>query len=275
MDFTLRRYGRGFPLVLCNQLISILIPIKIFAVVFSLLSLVSSFSVLAQSTPWNFEASSYIWLPESTTGIKTDAGTIDSVLSVSDALEQLDLGVMLTGVIQHDKLSIVGDFVYLNLETEENTPFGTLYSSLESESTLSILSAYAFYQVYHHSNFSIDLGAGARAVDSEVRIMLIPGLLPSHNEGVSDDWIDPLLAIRFFGRLSEKWSASFIIDAGGFGTGSASDSTWQAVTLIAYQLTDSWLLRGGYRHLDIDRQADGQLYDFKMTGVLFGFSYRF
>ncbi|PIW60912.1 hypothetical protein [Shewanella sp. CG12_big_fil_rev_8_21_14_0_65_47_15] len=273
MDFILCRYAKFFSFVVCDQLISI--PIKKIAVVFSLFSLISSFSVLAQSTPWNFEASSYIWLPESTTGIKTDAGTINSVLGVSDALEQLDLGIMLTGVVQRDKWSLVGDFVYLNLETEETAPFGTFYSKLESESTLSILSTYAFYQVYHHSNFSIGLGAGARVVNSEVEIVLMPGLLPSHNENISDDWIDPLLAIRLFGQLSEKWSASFVMDTGGFGAGSASDSTWQAAALIAYQLTDSWLMRGGYRHLDIDRQADGQLYDFKMTGVLFGVSYLF
>lgn len=197
------------------------------------------------------------------------------MLSVSDALDQLDVGTMLTGVAQRDKWSLIGDFVYLNLEAEESTPFGSLYSEIESESTLMVLSGYAFYQIYHRPDFRMDLGAGVRVVDSDVDITLKPGLLPSASENVSDHWLDPVLAIRLVGQLSEKWNASLILDAGGFDAGSASDSTWQAAALIGYQLTDHWFLRGGYRHLYIDRIAGEQVYDSEMTGVLFGASYRF
>lgn len=248
---------------------------KIVSAFLLFLCLVCPFPALAQPASWDFEVSSYIWLPESTTGITTEAGTVDSVLSVSDALDQLDVGVMLTGVARRDKWSFVGDVFYLNLEAEEDTPFGALYSSIESETTLAVFSGYALYQVYHRSNFGIDLGAGARAVDSDVEITLNSGKLPSDSENISDDWVDPVLAARLSGQLSEKWSASLTVDAGGFGATNASDSTWQGVALVAYQLAESWRLRGGYRHLYIDRKDDGGEFDFEMAGVLFGVGYRF
>jgi|GEM_PF-1151308 len=275
MDFILCRFDRRFCIVLFDQWRSVLRQIKRYTVVCTILSLISSFPALAQSSPWGFEASSYIWLPESTTGIKTEAGNVDSELSVSDALDQLDVGIMLTGVAQRDRWSLVGDLVYLNLEAEENTPFGQLYSKLESDTTLFILNGYVFYQIYHPSDVGVGLGVGARAVDSSVETTLRPGLLPAGSDKVSDDWVDPVLAFRLLGQVSKSWSASLTLDFGGFGSVNASDSTWQGVALIAYQLTDSWLLRGGYRHLYIDREADGQSYDFEMSGALFGVSFRF
>lgn len=229
----------------------------------------------AKDERWQYELSTYIWLPETTTGIETTQGSTETTLSVSDALDSLDVGYMLTATATRNSWTLVGDLVYLNLEAETNTPFGQLYRDLKSETTLSIFSTYGLYSIVDNENFFIDIGLGLRAVDSDVDATFTAGLLPSVKSGISDNWVDPVVAARFYGKLSEKLFASVTFDTGGFGGSSASDSTWQALALLGYSLTENWTIRGGYRHLYIDRENDGQRYDFEMSGFVFGVSYQF
>lgn len=232
-------------------------------------------TVSAQTDSWQYELSAYAWMPETTTGIETQMGRTETKLSVSDALDSLDIGYMLTAIARYDSWTLAGDLVYLNLEAEEETPFGLLYRDVRSETTLALFSAYGLYSVVQGDQFLFDLGAGLRAVDSDVDVAFTSGLLPSNKSNISDSWVDPLIATRIYGQLTENLSASLTLDTGGFGVGSASDSTWQAVALLGYQLSRSWKIRGGYRHLYIDRENDGQLYDFEMSGFIAGISYQF
>lgn len=117
---------------------------------------------------------------------------------------------------------------------------------------------------------SLDLGLGARLVDSELDVRLTPGTLPATRLERQEDWVDTLLAIRARWQLGERWLASLSLDAGGKGD---TQGIWQAVALIGYEIADSWVLRGGYRHLYIARDTDEGPYDYEMTGALLGLAY--
>jgi len=48
----------------------------------------------AQQSDWSYEASIYLFMPETDVSLSTPMGTIDGTLSFSDALDNLDLAFM-------------------------------------------------------------------------------------------------------------------------------------------------------------------------------------
>jgi len=230
---------------------------------------------LAQDANWNYSATSYLWFPQTTTGMETPRGTAEAELSAKDALENLDMGIMLTGQAQRDRWSLVGDLIYLDVDGSSPSPFGLLYSDVAAESKLTSISAFALYQVWQNSQHSLDLGAGLRAVKTDLTMTFRAGILPQSRIRIQDDWIDPVLALRYSGRLSDRWTGHMSLDYGGFGIGSASDETWQAVASLGYQLNDRWSLLAGYRHLQIDQEKDGLPYRLELSGPVFGLNIRF
>lgn len=226
----------------------------------------------SRSDSWEIVFSSNLWLPETTTRFGTPNGVAETVLSVSDALDSLDLGVMFTLAARKNRWSYVADVVYLDLEADEATPFGLLYDRLESETTLFIPSLYGFYTALEWNSGVLDVGLGARHVDSDVDVHLTASAAPAARISQGENWVDPLLALRVSGQLGENWIASASLDVGGAGD---TDGTWQAVALVGYQMTDSWVVRGGYRHLYIARDTERGPYDFKMSGLVLGVAYQF
>lgn len=105
--------------------------------------------------------------------------------------------------------------------------------------------------------------------DVEVPGVTVGGLDRDFEENV--DWVDLIVGLRTRVDLTERLWVGVRADLGGFGIGSASDFTWQAMGLLNYRLTDHWILSGGYRGLGYDREP----YDLTQHGPILGFSYRF
>jgi len=229
----------------------------------------------AQDAGWDFSVSGYMWLPKSTTKVDTPWGTAKSVLSIGDAMEALDFGSMISGTARRGRWAITGDLIYLNLSDDTSTPFGALFSNLHMRTKLASLSGYGMYEVYETDGTRVELGLGARAMKSTLDLTFSPGTLAGRQQHISDSWIDPLIAARISTQLNDRWSVTASLDYGGFGIGSASNETWQAIATLGYALSEDWTLMGGYRHLFVDRQNQGTDYSLEMTGLIFGATYRF
>src|SRR5690606_25119872 len=93
-------------------------------------------SALADDGGWDMNVSSYMWLPETQTSVETLQGTVDSTLGAREALEALDVGAMLGVTAQRGAWSFLGDFFYLDLSLHERTPFGRLFSSVDTRTKL-------------------------------------------------------------------------------------------------------------------------------------------
>ncbi|WP_417678536.1 outer membrane protein [Pseudodonghicola sp.] len=119
------------------------------------------------------------------------------------------------------------------------------------------------------------LTLGARAMKSTLDLTFSPGALAGRQQHISDSWIDPLIAARISTQLNDHWSVTAAFDYGGFGIGSASKETWQAIATLGYAVNEDWTVMGGYRHLFVDRQNQGTDYSLEMTGLIFGATYRF
>jgi hypothetical protein len=86
-------------------------------------------------------------------------------------------------------------------------------------------------------------------------------------------FVDPILALRFNTPIADRWSVLSYADVGGFGVG--SDLTWQAAVTANYQATDNLFLSFGYRHLYLDYQDGGTVFEGAMSGPLIGATWQF
>lgn len=103
------------------------------------------------------------------------------------------------------------------------------------------------------------------------------GLLPTNINRSFDEsrrWADPILGVRGQYELSPDVTLTMLGDVGGFGIGSASDLSWQAVVTLNYAMSQRWTLRAGYRGLGVDRSAGAEI-DLVLYGPIFGATYQF
>lgn len=139
----------------------------------------------------------------------------------------------------------------------------------------------------------IELDAGVRVMDEKdenldlyvgLRYIYIYGRINPKNVGVkgqsgSLDWVDPIVGAVYRRNLSDDWTMLFMADYGGFGIGSASETTYQLTTLAEYKVGERWSFGTGYRYLMIDHSsgngANKNEQHLRFSGPVLGAAYRF
>jgi hypothetical protein len=101
-----------------------------------------------------------------------------------------------------------------------------------------------------------DGGGRVWSVDNDVTFKA--GLLPERKTGVSESWIDPVVGLRGSINLASGFFATAYADVGS----GASDLTWQIYGGI------------GYRHISVDYENDGFIWDVEMSGPIIGLTIR-
>ncbi|WP_240482053.1 outer membrane protein [Ruegeria marisrubri] len=225
----------------------------------------------AQQSDWSYEASIYLFTPETNTTIATPSRTLNATLSFSDALENLDIAFMGAFGASNGQWSFIADYMLTDISFGNPTP-GPAFSSLDTSVKTQIFNAYAAYRVYEAPTVAVDLGAGLRWYKTDTEMTLQPGALPGGTTVAKGDWVDPLIAIRARFQFNEKWAGTAFADYGGFESGS---DTWQVLLTADYALNERWLLRGGYRYIEVNHAIDGADYSFDQSGPIFGATYRF
>ncbi|WP_170327903.1 outer membrane protein [Ruegeria arenilitoris] len=225
----------------------------------------------AQQTDWSYEATIYLYMPETDTSIETASGTLQGTLSFSDALENLDFAFMGTMAATNGQWSVLADYNYTNL-TFGNTAPGPAGSELETSVKTQFLTALLGYRVRNDSSVKVDLAGGFRWYSTDTNITLTPGGAPPQTGSADASWFDPVVGVRGRYFFTDAWSGTAYVDYGGFRSGS---ETWSVLLTADYAINDRWLLRGGYRYISFDHDIDGSNYSFDQSGPLFGATYRF
>jgi hypothetical protein len=88
-------------------------------------------------------------------------------------------------------------------------------------------------------------------------------------------WIDPVVGARVVTDVSERVSVVLLANVGGFGIGSASKFSWEAMLAARYRLGESWSLAAGYRALGYEHESSGQVLDLIQHGPVLGAIYSF
>ncbi|MCA0930386.1 porin family protein [Ruegeria profundi] len=220
----------------------------------------------AQDGRWTYAASIYLFAAETTTQI----GSVESKLSFSDALENLDMAFMGAFEASNDQWSFGLDYMYTNLGFTGDTP-GNVFSSAETSLKTQILTGFVAYRVLENQNASVDVAGGFRYFDTETELNLVGGP-PVPSVTASEDWIDPIIGVRANMRFSDRWSGTAFLDYGGFD---GDSETWQVLLSADYALNENWDLRFGYRYLDVENTISGTDFSFEQSGPIFGATYRF
>ncbi|MFT6556462.1 hypothetical protein [Sneathiella sp.] len=229
------------------------------------------------SDKWQFEISPYAWATtlEGDVGVRSLNSNVD--VSLLDLMKDADSWLAILGhmELRNGKTAFFFEGNYVNLEFDGSS--GPIRTSVES--TLGILELGVAHEI---ARWGVDqptvaeaLG-GLRYTSIESSIDLIPG--PAAE--LSKDWFDPFVGFRTRTDLTDKIQLRLRGDFGGFGVG--SDSTWQAIGLLVFdvpflgQQTEAGI---GYRALRQNYSEGSGTSRFKwhttLHGPLVGLSFKF
>lgn len=217
----------------------------------------------ASSESWAVTMAPYIWFAglDSTNTVDGLSGSAD--LSFSDVLGIAEMSLTARTEARKGPWGLILDVTYMDLGTEVRGSLGPINYKLDGV-VRNLLTDFAVSYRVHEQSFghgmrqkiAIDPYAGLRygylkqEIELNVDIPLV-GPQGTTLRG-SEDWVEPFIGGRILWEVGEKVTAGIRGDVGGFGIGSASDLTWNAVAWISYQVTGSIDVGLGYRIMDID-----------------------
>lgn len=199
----------------------------------------------------------------------------DVDVNFGDILDNLEFGFMAAWRAERGRWAVVADYSYLTLEMRNNSigPAGNTRATVDADQTIFELDgAYALTE-------QLSTYVGLRYWDLGADVQVFGGgPLGEDLAGSGDEnWIDPLVGLRYIMPLGERWEIIAKGDIGGFGV--ASDFTWQAMLLAGWNFTEHATLLFGYRYIDVDYD-DGSgssriLWDVGLGGPSAGLAWRF
>lgn len=219
---------------------------------------------------WQFElAPFYLWAINIDGDFGLRGKTTSTNIDFNDVWGNLQ-GVLTVrfNALYHRKIGLFFDYNYLNLETKPVTRTGATEVGFTSQ-ILNLAGTYRFMEGRH----TVDGLAGIRynKMDADVNFNLVGITLDG-----DQNWVDPIIGLRYEYSLSDKWALRLYGDIGGFGV--SSDFTWQAIFQIHYQPWENVSLVGGFRALGIDYESGSSeefSYDTTAYGPLVGLDIRF
>ena len=228
-------------------------------------------SASAQEADWRYKATIYGWFPGLSASVDTRFGTVETDVSASDALENLDMAFMGTFAAQKDRWGFAADLLYTDISATQPTPFA-LYGDATVKQTLTALSGYVLYRVTQDPAFVFDVGAGFRTFNLDIDVSLSEGIAKAESESISRSWTDPVIAARMNVPINEKWFVEGFADYGGTGSG---DETWQIYAGVGYRISEDWSTQLGYRTMNISKEVDARNVSADLSGALIAFTYSF
>ncbi len=210
---------------------------------------------------------------DGTAGVGPVTGDVD--ISFGDILDNLEFGTMAAYRGQKGRWAVVADLIYMDLEADKKGlgPFGNTRATVELEQLITELDgSYAVTEQF-------DVYAGLRYWDVDSTVTVVGGgpLGETLKGTVGEDWVDPLVGVRYVWPLGAKWTVVWRGDIGGFGVG--SDFSWHTTAYADWRLNEHASLLIGFRWLDVDYDdgsgADRFLMDVSEGGPTIGFAWTF
>jgi len=223
----------------------------------------------AQAQDWTGQVTLYGW-GAGVTGDFTPfngAPTLSFDASLAEVLEDLDAAFFATAFARRGDFVLFGDFTYTASSRDGTVPPGI---SASGEVIIRSLTFAVGQRFDAGGGTTVDLMGGFRgwSLDGSVSVPLAGVSLAPEKT-----FVDPIVALRVNTPIADRWSLLTYADLGGFGVG--SDVTWQAAVTANYQATDNLFLSLGYRHLYLDYQDGGTVFEGAMSGPLIGATWRF
>ena len=244
--------------------------------VLMLVALTSSVAAAQESrSGWTFETTPYLWASglNGTVGVRDRTASID--VGFSTLLENLDGALMVPLEGNSGRWGFGLEYIKLKVSNESATP-GPLFSEAEFEASQRIIEIGPRYRLIDRVPVALEFLVAARWWSLDNRLILKSDGVPDVIEELDENWVDPVVGARTLVDISGRWLFQTRFDVGGFGMG--SEFSWQALGTVAYKFSDSFTLRAGYRHLDVDFEEEGErafIYDVGTGGLILGANFKF
>lgn len=220
---------------------------------------------------WDFElAPLYLWAISIDGDMGIRGRTADASVDFADIWDSLE-GVFTVrfSALYKEKFGLLLDYNYLDLGSEEQTDAVNSEVGFKSQ-ILNLGATYRFLAGRH----TIDGLAGIRYIELDADVGF-------RNIGVSvdgdQDWVDPIVGVRYGFQIADMWALRLYGDIGGFGV--SSDFTWQGLGLIDFQPWKHVAFVAGYRAIGTDYTSgsnrDKFTYDAIVHGPVIGLDIRF
>ncbi len=238
-----------------------------------LLLTLSSPGLSPAADKWDFIIAPYALVPyidgDASIG-KVEGADID--VGPKDIVENLDLGGMIQLEAHHESgFGISLAYNFMDLSGGATAPFSQ--NSLKADIYQGIFEGYGIYRV-NSAKGPLDFYGGVRWWDIDVELK-VNGIKVAEN---TNDWVDPVVGVRWMPQISENWHVILKGDIGGFGV--ASDFTWNLQGGFFWDATDYLSLVFQYRALSVDYSTgtvgtpNRFAYDTITHGPLFGLAFR-
>ena len=193
--------------------------------------------------------------------------TADFDVGFSDLLDNLEIAVPIHFEAKGPVWTLIAEINYVGI--------GQDLAQLEGTADIDML-MFDFLSGWQWRP-NVELIFGARYVDMDVKLDFT--LPPLGAETIKFDagqnWVDPVVGIRYGGQLNRRgnWHSSFRADVAGFGLG--SELTVNVRLGVGVDLSYVTSLRFGYHWMDTEYEANGFFYDVLQQGPEIGLSFKF
>jgi len=198
-------------------------------------------------------------------------------VSFSDILDNLQMAGMLNFEAQNQNgWGVILDYGFMDLGADTSIGFGGV---IDASVRQGIFEALATRHLGADSG-NLEVLFGIRWWDNKVRASFDPIIWNgSVSASIDEDWVDPIVGLRWTNTISDRWQWQLRGDVGGLGVG--SDFSWNASATASYKMNDRFDLEFGYKAIDVDYdngKADNEgffAYDAMTHGPLVGLVIRF
>jgi opacity protein-like surface antigen len=221
---------------------------------------------------WQFEFTPYLWAASLSGDVAAGPGPTASIdAGVDDIVKHLDFTAMATFEARRGRWGLLLDAVYGKVSGDNAAP--PPFSQSHVEIQMGLIEPAVAFRVWENEKVAIDVLGGARVSIVDTEIKFSGAGLPNTRVADTQTWVDPVVGGRLRVRLAERWVVTLLGDVGGFGIG--SDLAWQAFGGVAYEISDTWSLKLGYRAMGVDYESGGFKLDVISHGPVVGVGIRF
>lgn len=226
------------------------------------------------ATGWEVSVTPYAWM----SGLTGDIGSIPGLpagsvdLSFGDVLEDLDFAGMLMASARNGDWVVYLDTTYVRTSSSEGLG-GVVFDRVDIESTTTTFALAVGRTLASSPTGSLDAYIGARAwwLENTFDLRGTGGGRRDRTEEAS--WVNPLIGVAGRTAVGDRWTLFGALEVGGFGFG--ADSEWSALAGATWDVTDTFALNVGWRHLVVDYDEDGVVFDVTQSGPVLGATFRF
>ena len=223
---------------------------------------------------WSLSISPYVWGAglEGSVASFPGAPAADVDVSFKDILKNLDMAGMALIELRYRRVAAYMDLVYTSIGADQETPLGILFDDVELENEVFIGTFGGAYRALETDHATLDLLGGLRVWSVDTVLELEGGILADREFEHSENWIDPIIGLHGHYQFENGVFVTSLSQVGGFGVG--SDLTWDSFGGIGYRFNDTVSAIAGYRHLEVDYEHNGFVFDVELSGPVVGMTIR-